>query len=143
MYHFTGTPDFTINEKPKKYVLRYSARSIGEIQSPPDRKDPRQKNESKSRAFSQAAVYATGQLGKGSKPTSPRSMPAIVLYKDKTAQMALATVDPSQVVLPGSFGVVSFKFLETPHALNLTDPEDLKTFARVFTGILKTLQSSL
>ena len=95
MYHFTGAPDLRKNE------VRYSTKKL---QSPPDKKHPKTALKAyigmdfKCHVLSQAGVYAIGQLGKGLKLTTPRSLPAVILYKDKMAQIiVLATVDPSQM----------------------------------------------
>ena len=135
-FHFTGRPDFTVNEKSVNYVLRYTARAVGETQSPPDLKTPGRTNEAKTRALAQAGVYAVGQLSNGPRPATLKSMPAIILFKDKTAQVAIASVDPSKANVD-SFGVVSFKFVDSVYPLDLRDPVQLQKFARQFCGCLK------
>lgn len=84
VFHFTGRPDFSINTPFWGTIAQFN---IKEVQSPQGRR-----RESKTAALSQAGVYAVGQL---TKEGSPHIMPAIVLHKDKSAQVAMASVDPA------------------------------------------------
>ena len=89
VYHFTGRPSFTINSP---YMGTTVSRfTLQGIQSPPWRR-----KESKT-LLSQAGVYAVGQFVK---EWAQESLPAVVLHKDKTAQVAMANLDPSQITIP-------------------------------------------
>ena len=125
-FHFTGRPDFTVDDKPCHYVLRYRARAVGETQSPPDQK--KNPTRAKQRALSQAGVYAVGQLS-----SLVPVMPAIVLFKDKTAQVAIASINSSSSSSSRSLGKVSFKFIDE-NIYPLNNPTELKAFARIFCG---------
>ena len=133
-YHFVGHPDFTVTMKPKGCLLRFTLKGLGEVQSPPGLGE-----ESKTAALSQAGIYAVGQFGNGWTGTF---LPAVVLHKDKSAQVAVAVLDRSNVTADNSIGKALFKFVERVEALNLKDPEELSVFARCFCGAMKVAQVS-
>jgi len=92
---FTGRPDFHIRQnfsfverrlgKPMKREHR--VRGVGEIQSPPGTSP-----KAKSAALAQAAI---GQLTKLPETSQQTKIATVVLYKDFTAQVAIATLDPA------------------------------------------------
>ena len=127
VFHFTGYPDFTVNRKPTSFLLRFSLRGVGEVQCNSSR--------SKTDALSQAGIYATGQL-----QHYPEIM-VIVLYKDKSANLAMATLDASSAEGEGSLGSISFQFLERVDPLDLKKPKDLQRFGSALVGTLKYLEN--
>ena len=110
-FHVTGRPDFSVNDKPIHYVLRYTARAVGETQSSPDlQNDP---NDSKRRALSQAGMYAVDQLS-----SLVQSMAAVV-----PAQVAIASINSETAHSSNS---VSFKFIDqNVYPLGLTNPKNI------------------
>ena len=64
-------------------------------------------------------------------------LPAVVLHKDKSAPVAVAVLDRSNVTADNSIGKALFKFVERVEALNLKDPEELSVFARCFCGYVR------
>ena len=130
VYQFTGRPDFTINSPHLgTAVSRFTLQGIGEIQSPPWRR-----RESKTAALSQAGVYTVGQFVKEG---ALESLPAVVLHKDKTAQVAVAKLDRSQTMRsPDSLGVVSFKLVGQVDPIDLRDPNGLRTFSGLLRGVM-------
>ena len=76
-------------------------------------------------------------LGQLSKLTNRSTMPVIIPYKDKTASVAGASVNPEQKAMGHSLGAVSFKHVEQVNPLNLRDPQDVSTFARLLVGTVK------
>ena len=125
MYHFTGRPDFSIHGPYSGAVSRFTLKGIGEVQSPPGRRP-----ESKTAALSQAGVYAVGQFAN---PEVSPLFPAVVLHKDKTVQVAMASLNGSEKTIENSRGTVAFKLV------GQVEPVDLKTDegVRLFSGQLK------
>ena len=103
------------------------------MQSPPGLGE-----ESKTAARSQAGIYAVGQFGNRWTGTF---LPAVVLHKDKSAQVAVAVLDRSNVTADNSVGKALFKLVERVEPLNLKDPEELSVFARCFCGAMKVAQA--
>jgi hypothetical protein len=56
-------------------------------------------------ALSQAGIYTVGQFGHLG---ASRSLPAIVLHKDKTVQVAMATLNGEQQTVENSLGSITF-----------------------------------
>ena len=130
-YHFTGRPDFSINSPHVRGISRFTLKGVGEIQSPPHRR-----GESKSAALSQAGVYTVGQF---TKPGTSPYFPAIVIHKDKTAQVAMASLNGCEKRLEDSLGAVTFKLV------GQVDPVDLKTEEGMllFSGQLKGVMDAI
>ena len=122
---FTGRPDFSVNSSHAGAVVRFTLRGVGEIQSPPWRR-----KESKSAALSQAGIYTLGQFANGAH-SGP--LPAIVIHKDKTAQVAIGRLNCDEKKVEHSLGTVTFRLIGQVDSLDLKDPRDL----RVFSGFLK------
>ena len=71
-----------------------------------------------------------------------QSVAAVVLFKDKTAQV-IVSINSKTAHSSNSLGTVAFKFIgENVYPLDLTDPFQLKTFAIIFCGILATVSTS-
>ena len=98
---FTGRPDFSINSSHAGAVVHFTLRGVGvgEIQSPPWRR-----NESKSTAVSQAGICTLGQFANGAH-SGP--LPAVIIHKDKTAQVAIGRLNYDEKV-EHSLGTVTF-----------------------------------
>ena len=122
VFHFTGRPHYTINDKFRTIINRFTVKGIGEVQSPPGRR-----RESKDAALSQAGIYVVGQLCKDG---APSSLPAVVLYKDKTAQVAIATIEHS-------IGKEQLQLLHQMEPVNLKTPEGMILFASLLVGTMK------
>lgn len=134
-FHFTGRPDFSLNAPHTGSVSRYTLRGIGEIQSPPQRK-----KESKTAALSQAGVYTVGQFAKEKRLGS---YPAVVLHKDKTAQVAVATLIDRQASLPNSLGKVTFKLVGQIEPIDLKSADELRVFSGALRGIMNLNQPTV
>ena len=135
-YQFVGRPDFTINQKPSGPQLRNTLQCIGEVQSPPGDTE-----ESRTAALAQAGNYTVGQFANGQVSESTSSLAAVILHKDKSAQVAIATVRRDRNHLPNSVGQVSFKLVERVDPIDLTSAAELRTFASLFCGIIEDPQS--
>ena len=131
-YHFVGHPDFTVNEKQTSCILRFTIRAVGETQSPPGRS-----KESKTAALCQAGIYTVGQFGYNTGNSSETSLAAVVLHKDKTAQVAMATVYPEHKRSENSIGEVTFKLVERIEPLDLKNPQDLQVLSYLFCRAMK------
>lgn len=86
----------------------------------------------KNRAFSQAGIYTLGYFLK----TKSNKLATIILYKDLSAHVALATIQRSEEK-GDSVGNVSYKLVYSLHPFNLQNGEDLKLFSSVFIATLK------
>ena len=129
MYHFTGRPDFTIHGPYHGVITpRRSLTAIGEIQSAPGRAP-----ESKTAALSQAGVYTIGQFTKQGASTM---LPAVVLHKDKTVQVAIASLNGAAKRAENSLGTVSFKLVGRVEPVDLKTTEGLLTFSGQLKGVM-------
>ena len=126
VYQYTGRPDFTINSAYAGAVVHFTLKGMGEVQSPPWRR-----NESKSAALSQAGIYTIGQFANGAHTGG--ALPAIIIHKDKTAQVAIGRLNGDEKKVKYSPGTVTFRLIGQMDSLNLKDPTDL----RMFSGFLK------
>ena len=140
-YLYSGWPDFQICHtfskeeqqlrKPIGKGAQEAVCGIGEIQS-----SPGNSTTAKSRALAQAGIYALGHF----RNTTVDRI-TIVLYKDITAHIALATIrrtkgeQDSQHVL----GEVDFKLVHDVSPFNLRDASDLMKFSAVFIATLKSV----
>ena len=142
---FTGWPDFTVTRRftplaQERIVTAYSYSkrsqrlcAIGEIQSPPGNS-----NCTKTETFAQAGIYGVRQLVRNAQ----KKMAVIILFKDKSAQVAVATAHSPVVPLQGSVGEVEYKCVERLDSLSLKDPSELQEFARILVSTMKwTLES--
>ena len=127
---FTGWPDFTIITKSAP-IHRRSARlaGIGEIQSPPGITE-----KSKTAAIAQAGIYGVGELTRTNKVT------IVMIFKDKSAVVAVSTIKPVEISLPNSLGEPSFQFVNRIDAMSLKNPAELKEFCNI---LIATLQYTL
>ena len=62
-------------------------------------------------AIAQAGIYTIGQLAKMPEDLQVKRIATIILYKDLSAQVALASLDPAKASSTGSIGAVSYKLL--------------------------------
>lgn len=132
--HLTGWPDFTITRRYTPYAQRRIAASavrkmrlkgIGEKQSP--------NQKSKTQAIAQAGMYGVGQL------VTPgiTKMTVIVLFKDKSAQVLIATSKPPLNAMPNSVGEVQYHYVERVDSMSLKDKTELQTFAKIMVSAFR------
>ena len=133
MYQFTGRPDFSIRGPYNGAIARYTLRGVGEVQSPPGRT-----SESKTAALSQAGVYTVGQF---TKPGAAPLLPAVVLHKDKTVQVAMASLNESEKTVQNSLGTVSFKLVGQVEPVDLKTEEGLMMFSGQLKGVMDATES--
>ena len=96
-----------------------TVRGVGEVQSPPGC-TPKAKN----RALAQSGIYAFGMFAR---TVGTSKLATVVLYKDITANIALASME--RVKDAGDeMGEVVFKFIGSPNPFNLRLAEDLRLF---------------
>ena len=137
--HFTGWPDFTITRRftPSaewRILSHYTRRAtrlqgVGEVQSP--RGDTL---ESKTATVSQCGVYGVGQLA----TSRIRKVVAIILFKDKSAQVAIASItNATSNPLENSIGEVNYKFEERVDSTSLKIQEEFQEFCRILVSALK------
>ena len=67
----------------------------------------------------------------------------IILYKDLSAQVALASLDPAKASSTGSIGAVSYKLVGDVHGYPLNTPDGVQRFASVFIATHQTSMTSL
>ena len=65
-----------------------------------------------------------------------RKLATVVLYKDMTAHIAVASIERAKDA-GDEMGKVDFKFLGSPNPFNLRLAEDLRDFANIFVSALK------
>ena len=99
---------------------------IGEIQS-----QPRITKKSKTAAIAQAGIYGVGQLAKTNKIT------IVVIFKDKSAIVAMSSITPAETSLPNSLGEPSFQFVNRIDSMSLKDPAELQEFCNILITTLK------
>ena len=104
-------------------------RGVGEVQSP--RGDTL---ESKTATVSQCGVYGVGQLA----TSRIRKVVAIILFKDKSAQVAIASItNATSNPLENSIGEVNYKFEERVDSTSLKIQEEFQEFCRILVSALK------
>lgn len=136
VFHFTGRPDYSINKPFKGSIARFTLKGVGEVQSPPGRN----RRESKTAALSQAGVYTVGQFTKEGTPTS---LPAVVIHKDKSAQVAMASINHGQGQLEDSIGTIHFRLVGQLDPIDLKTTEGMLLFSSVLAGVLKDKTSQV
>lgn len=104
---------------------------MGEVQSPPGTS-----HEAKRAALAQAGIYTVGQFAK-MRSSVVKNLATVILYKDLSANVALATLDPSHATAERSVGKISYELVDSVHPYMLTDPKALGRFAIVFVNTLK------
>ena len=134
---FSGWPDYQllqyfspVETRLGRYVLRQDrVRGIGEVQSPPGNSSV-----TKTAVLAQAGVYTVGQFRRCLK----RKIATIILYKDVSAHVAIATLDPTKATAKESYGeIISYKLVDSVHGYALHDPDKLSRFVSVFITTLK------
>ena len=137
---FTGWPDFTISRRYLPYAeqrlkMAFNRRSrvkgVGEIESPVTK--------DKTRALAQAGIYGVGQLAN----TAQNKMAVIVFYKDKSAQVAVATTHLPSLPLECSLGDAEYTFVHRVDSLSLKDPQELQEFARILVSTIRWVAESV
>ena len=138
-YVYTGWPDLQIYQKfsyEKRQLgehvgLEETVRGVGEVQSPPGTS-----NAAKNRAFTQAGIYTLGHFNN---TTNVSKLATVVLYKDFTAHVALATIRRAEGGrAEGIIGDVTYKLVHGVNTFDLRAKEDIQTFSSVFIATLKT-----
>ena len=140
-YMYRGRPDFLIYQRftqeeralGNELSMEESVRGIGEVQSPPGTSTV-----AKNRAFAQAGIYSLGYFNN----TSTRNrIVTVVLYKDMTGHIALATLTRAEG--EGELvGDVTYKLVHSVNPFNLRKVDDLGLFASVFIATLKSTMTS-
>ena len=145
-YLYTGWPDFQITttltrEERQLHCMnvgegaRETVRGIGEVQSPPGCSA-----RAKSRALAQVGIYALGHFNN---TTTVDSIATIVLYKDMTAHVALATIQRNEEEVgedaPRVTVKVEFKIVYDVSPFNLRDTSDILLFPEVFIATLRSV----
>ena len=88
-------------------------RGVGEIQSPPG-----SSFDVKMATVAQAGIYTVGQFAKHKKIVKKKKLASIILFKDLTAQIALATLDPALANKENSIGGVMYQIVDSLHGYN-------------------------
>ena len=90
---------------------------------------------SKNAAVAQAGIYSVGQF----RTPSPniKKIATVILYKDLTAHVAMATLDSTKAADKESLGEISYKLVDSVHGYQLNDREGLAKFSSVFIGTVK------
>ena len=130
---FSGWPDFLIHQMFTNEERQLGTRT-GEEEAVRGIGAPRGTSpEVKDRAFSQAGIYTLGHFA-----NTPflHKLATVVLYKDFTAHVALATIDRPQE--GDEVGNVSYKMVHSLNVFNLLQREGLSLFCSVFIATVKT-----
>ena len=137
-YIYTGWPDFQVSymfgqaerRRLGKGVdkVEETVRAIGEIQSPPE-----DSTDAKNRSFAQAGIYTLGHF---CNTNTIERLATVVLYKDMTVHVALATI--ARGGSGDTVGDVTYKPVYSLHPFNLQNPCDMALFASVFVATLKS-----
>ena len=109
----------------------FKTREGGEIQSPQGTTCA-----SKNAAVAQAGIYSVGQFRTPS--PNKRRIATVILYKDLTAHVAMATLDSTKASKKESLGEISYKLVDSVHGYQLNDQEGLAKFSSVFIGTVKS-----
>ena len=137
-YIYSGWPDFQISYMMSRAERRLGGRTdkleetmraVGEIQSPPGNS-----TEAKNRSFAQAGIYTLGQF---CNTQTIQRLATVVLYKDLTVHVALATIARGSES-GNTVGDVTYKPVCSVHPFNLRDSSDMAAFASVFIATLKS-----
>ena len=136
-YIYRGRPDFLIYQRLSqeeralgRFGMEERVRGIGEVQSPQG-----SSTAVKNRAFAQASIYTLGYFRN---TVAVNKIATVVLYKDMTAHVALATLRRAEGAAE-LVGDATYKLVHSIDPFNLRIPEDLGLFASVFIATLKTM----
>ena len=99
------------------------------MQSPPGAR----RRESKTAALSQAGIYTVGQFAK---PGVSPILPAIVLHKDKTVQVAMVSLNGDNQTTENLLGLLAFKLVGQVDPVDLKDPDRLRMFSGLLKGVM-------
>ena len=91
-------------------------------------------SEVKNRTFAQAGIYTLGHFRN---TTTLHKLATIVLYKDITTHVALATITRA-VGKTDVVGGVTYKLVHSVNSFDLRNTSDLMLFASVFIATLKS-----
>ena len=106
--YLAGWPDFSILYKLTPTCIQRKTRrlyGVGEVQSKPATKS----NDNKTATMAQAGIYGVGELTK----FPHNHIVVIILFKDKLAQVALASRGSTAAPMSGGLGAVSYKYIES------------------------------
>ena len=137
-YIYRGRPDFLIYQRlsqeeralGSEFGMEERVRGIGEVQSPQG-----SSTAVKNRAFAQASIYTLGYFRN---TVAVNKIATVVLYKDMTAHVALATLRRAEGAAE-LVGDATYKLVHSINPFNLRIPEDLGLFASLFIATLKTM----
>lgn len=107
-------------------------RSTGEIQSPQGNTVA-----AKSSTIAQAGIYTIGQFANNMPITERRSIASTIFFKDLSATVAMATIDPTKGTMENSLGQVTYEHVDSAIPYNLKLPDDMASFASTFVSVLK------
>ena len=107
---------FTINFSYAGSVCTFTLKGVGEIQSPLWRRN----SETKTAAMSQSGIYTVGQFTKG----ASGALLAVVVHKDKTAQIAVARLNGDERNADNSLGTFTFKLVGEMDPIDLKDSRE-------------------
>lgn len=102
--------------------------AIGETQS----KKPTLTDTNKTATLAQARIYGVGELTK----VSHNNIPVVVFFKDKSAQVAVASRMTPTTPMLGSVGAVSDKLVQRVDSLSLKK-DDLQDFGWILVSTLR------
>ena len=128
---YVGRPDFYVRRKMTLQVreegdilaAEETVRGVGEVQSPPGCT-----TKAKNKALAQSGIYTFGMFAK---TVGTSRLATVVLYKDISAHIALASIERGEDA-GAEVGKVVFKFLGSPNAFNLRLAEDLTAYQQCF-----------
>ena len=137
-FMYTGYPDFKVVGRCGMRERRLGRRvlklcGIGEVQSPPGTSA-----KAKTAALGQAGIYSVGQFVKcmNENEMCPGKLPVILLYKDLSVQVAMATLTKSRATIEASLGEISYKLVHSVVPYQLQSKEDIGDFASVFVRVV-------
>ena len=127
----TDRPDFTIDRPTVAWSQDTPWEERGKCSLPGTRR-----RESTTAALTQAGVYTVGQFMK----QEAYRLPAIILHKDKSVQVAMASLSGNDKTSDNSLGTVAFKLVGQMDPVDLKAPDGLRTFSGLLKGIMDTTQ---
>lgn len=112
---FTGWPDFTVTRSFSQAEGRLSRRRIQRLSSIGDVQSPKGNDKAtKTLTIAQAGIYGIGQH----LHRNVNTMPVIVLFKVKSAQVLITRSKQSQCPVENSMGEVEYRYVERVDSLD-------------------------
>ena len=141
---FSGWPDhhllqtYTTTERRlgQNVLKQERVRGVGEVQSPQGITCASKNAAVAQAGIAQVGIYSVGQFGTPS--PNKRRIATVILYKDLTAHIAVATLDSTKASKKESLGEISYKLVDSVHGYQLNDQEGLAKFSSVFIGTVKS-----